>query len=78
LALISLNFGLVHQPAQFEYDFDFDDLDDEIKEQLPEGTVEVLQSFSSWLWQNSYRSKLDRRAGVDAPELLCSSLSYAR
>ena len=46
MALISLNFGLVHQPAKFEYDFDFDDLEDEIKEQLPENTAEVLQMFS--------------------------------
>ena len=66
MALISLNFGLVHQPAQFEYEFDFDDLDDEIKDQLPEDTAEVLQAFSEedlhflrWriCWQRMARAK---------------------
>ena len=64
--VISLNFGLVHQPPEFEYDFDFDDLDDEIKEQLPENTAEVLQLFSDedlhflrWriCWQRMAREK---------------------
>ena len=44
--VISLNFGLVHQPPEFDYDFDFDDLEPEIREQLPENTAEVLQMFS--------------------------------
>ena len=66
MALISLNFGLVHQPAQFEYDFDFEDLEDEIKDQLPENTAEVLQMFSEedlhflrWriCWQRMARAK---------------------
>ena len=64
--VISLNFGLVHQPPSFDYDFDFDDLDDEIKEQLPEDTAEVLQLFSDedlhflrWriCWQRMARKK---------------------
>lgn len=64
--VISLNFGLVHQPPSFDYDFDFDDLDDEIKEQLPEDTAEVLQLFSDedlhflrWriCWQRMAREK---------------------
>ena len=45
--VVSLNFGLVHQPPKFEYDFDFDDLEDEIKEQLPEDTAEVLRGGST-------------------------------
>ena len=44
--IISLNFGLVHAPPKFDYDFSFDDLDEEIKEQLPEDTAEVIQLFS--------------------------------
>jgi len=64
--VVSLNFGLVHQPPEFNYDFNFDDLDDEIKEQLPEDTAEVLQMFSEedlhflrWriCWQQMARGK---------------------
>jgi phage terminase large subunit-like protein len=64
--IVSLNFGLVHQPPKFDYDFDFDDLDDEIKEQLPEDTAEILQMFSEedlhflrWriCWQQMARKK---------------------
>ena len=44
--VISLDFGLVHQPPSFNYDFNFDDLDDEIKEQLPEDTAELLAGFT--------------------------------
>jgi len=44
--VIALNFGLVHQPPEFDYDFDFDDLPEEIREQLPEDTAEILQMFS--------------------------------
>jgi phage terminase large subunit-like protein len=64
--VISLNFGLVHQPPAFDYDFDFDDLEDEIKEQLPENTAEVLELFSEedlhflrWrmCWQRMARKK---------------------
>ena len=44
--IVSVNFGLVHTPPSFDYEFDFDDLDDEIKDQLPEDTAEVLESFS--------------------------------
>ncbi len=64
--VISLNFGLVHQPAEFDYDFDFDDLPDDIKEQLPEDTAEILQLFSEedlhflrWriCWQRMARAK---------------------
>ena len=64
--VISLNFGLVHQPPSFDYDFDFDDLDDEIKEQLPEDTADVLEMFSEedlhflrWriCWQRMARGK---------------------
>lgn len=46
MAVISVNFGLAHRPPNFDYDFDFDDLDDEIKEKLPENTAEILQMFS--------------------------------
>lgn len=44
--VVSLNFGLAHRPPEFDYDFDFEDLDDEIKAQLPSDTAEVLQMFS--------------------------------
>ena len=64
--VISLNFGLVHQPAEFDYDFEFDDLPDDIKSQLPEDTAEILQLFSEedlhflrWriCWQRMARAK---------------------
>lgn len=64
--VISLNFGLVHQPPSFNYDFNFDDLDDEIKEQLPEDTAELLAGFTEeelhylrWrvCWQQMARAK---------------------
>ena len=44
--VISLNFGLVHHPPEFNYDFDFADLDAEIKAQLPGDTADVIQMFS--------------------------------
>ena len=44
--IVSLNFGLVHAPPNFDYDFSFEDLEDEVKEQLPEGTAEAIQLFS--------------------------------
>ena len=44
--IVSLNFGLVHTPPNFDYDFSFEDLEDEVKEQLPEGTAEAIQLFS--------------------------------
>ena len=43
--VISLNFGLVHQPPEFDYDFSFEDLPEDVQEQLPEDTAEVLQLF---------------------------------
>lgn len=46
MARVSVNFGLVHQPPKFDYDFAFEDLDEEVKEQLPHNTAEVLQLFS--------------------------------
>ena len=46
MAVIQVNFGLVHTPPHFEYDFNFDDLDDDVKEQLPPNTAEVLEQFS--------------------------------
>jgi len=44
--IISLNFGLAHAPPNFDYEFSFDDLDDEIKDQLPEDTAEKIELFS--------------------------------
>jgi hypothetical protein len=46
VAIISVNFGLVHTPPSFDYEFAFEDLDAEVKAQLPEDTAEVLQMFS--------------------------------
>ena len=44
--VVSLNFGLVHHPPEFNYDFSFDDLADEIKAELPADTADVIQLFS--------------------------------
>lgn len=44
--LINVNFGLVHHPPEFNYDFSFDDLDDEVKTQLPANVFEVLEDFT--------------------------------
>lgn len=66
MGAITVNFGLVHTPPAFDYEFDFEDLDDEIKDQLPENTAEVLQLFSEedlhflrWriCWQRMARAK---------------------
>ena len=44
--VVNLNFGLVHHPPEFDYDFSFDDLDEDVREQLPPETAEVIQLFT--------------------------------
>lgn len=47
-ATISVNFGLVHAPAEFEYDMDINDLADEITEELDAANEDWEDVFNSF------------------------------
>ncbi len=46
MAVVNVNFGLVHHPPEFNYDTSLEDLPRDILEQLPEDTAEILQLFT--------------------------------
>ncbi len=70
--VISLNFGLVHHPPEFDYEFEWDDLNEEIKAQLPADTAEVIQMFSEeelhlLRWRICWR-QMARQKQIPPPE----------
>ncbi len=74
MPVVTLNFGLVHHPPSFNYDFSFEDLDEEIQQQLPENTAEVIQLFSEeelhlLRWRMCWQA-MARRKQLPPPEFL--------
>ena len=64
--IVQVAFGLAHHPPSFDYDFSFEDLDEDIQNQLPENTAEIIQLFTEeelhllrWriCWQRMARNK---------------------
>jgi hypothetical protein len=72
--IISLNFGLVHHPPEFDYEFAFEDLDAEVKEQLPPETAEIIQLFTEeelhlLRWQVCWK-RMARRKQIPPDEFI--------
>lgn len=71
---IALNFGLVHEPPSYDYEFSFNDLAPELLETLPENFEEILNSFTDeellvLRWKMNWR-RIARKKQLPHPDFL--------
>ena len=48
MSTVAVNFGLVHAPAEFDYDFNISNLADEIAEQLTAANEDWEETFNAF------------------------------